>query len=135
MSAQSLKSVTELVGPGPRYRIIKSDHETGARGGIEPALDQLPGLEIVGERQRAEIMSERGAGARRNREHRGDARHHCHVERAPLRRPGLDRFAYRGRHGEDAQRASSTTAKSGARSSGLCTSGITMPPAMVPRST
>ena len=50
---------------------------------VEPALDQLPRLEIVGERDRAEIVAERRADARGDRQHRGDAGHDREVERAP----------------------------------------------------
>ena len=47
-------------------------------------------------------MAERRADPRRDREHRGDARHDGQVELAPALRPGFDRFADRGGHGEDA---------------------------------
>ena len=50
---------------------------------IEPPLDQLPRLEIVRQRQRAEIVAERRAGPRRDREHGGDAGHDGDVERPP----------------------------------------------------
>ena len=68
----------------------------------EAALDQRPGLEVVGERDGAEVVAERGAGPRRDREHRGDAGNDGEIDRAPRRRPGVDRLAHRRRHGEDA---------------------------------
>ena len=47
-------------------------------------------------------MAERRAGASRDRQHGGDARHNGDVERAPGLRPGLDRLQHRSRHGEHA---------------------------------
>ncbi len=75
MAAQAFERAAELPRPRPRDRIVERDDEAGARRGIEPALDQLPRLEIVGERERAEIMAERRADPRRDREHGGDAGH------------------------------------------------------------
>ena len=49
------------------------------------ARDDVPGLQIVGQRDRAEIMAERRAEPRRRRLHRADARQHLDVERAPRR--------------------------------------------------
>ena len=95
MAAQPLDGGAELPRPRPRHRIVERDDEARARRGVEPPLDQVPGLEIVGQRQRAEIVAERRADPRRDREHRGDAGHDRDVERAPsfpvrirsLRRP------------------------------------------------
>ena len=56
-------------------------------GGVEPALDQVPRLEIVGQRERAEVMAERRADPGGHRQHRGDAGDDGEVERAPGR-PG-----------------------------------------------
>ena len=47
-------------------------------------------------------MAERGAGARRHRQHRGDAGDDGEVERAPGLRARLDLGAHRRRHGEHA---------------------------------
>ena len=60
----------------PRLRggIVERDDEIALARGVEPALDDRPGLQIVGERDRAEIMAERRAEPRRRRLHRADAR-------------------------------------------------------------
>ena len=55
------KRGAELPGSRARDRIVERDHEARARRRIEPPLDHIPGLEIVRERQRAEIMAERRA--------------------------------------------------------------------------
>ena len=76
---------------------------TRLRSGVETPLDQVPGFEIVGERKRAEIVTERRAGARCDRQHSTDPRHDRHVEGAPSRRPGFNGLADRGRHSEYAR--------------------------------
>src|SRR5208282_844882 len=102
MSAQPFDRGTKLPGPRSRDRIVKRDHETGTRRRIEPPLDQLPRLEIVGERERAEIVAKRRADPRRNSEHRRDTGYDGDVERTPDLWSELDLFANRRRHGEDA---------------------------------
>ena len=47
MPPQQCHRGAELPGPRPRHRVVEGDDKTGARGCSEPALDQLPGLEIV----------------------------------------------------------------------------------------
>ena len=79
--------VAELPRPRPRHRIVERDDEAGAGRGIEPPLDQVPGLEIVGQRQRAEIVAERRADPRRDREHGGNAGNENDIERAPASGP------------------------------------------------
>ena len=100
--AQTLEGAAELPGPRLADRIVERDDEAGRRRRVEPLLDQLPRLQIVRQRDGAEIMPERRADAGCDRQHRGDARHDRQVERAPFRRSGLDRLADRRRHGEDA---------------------------------
>ena len=102
MPPQPLERLAELPGPRPRDRIVERDDETRARGGVEPALDQFPGLEIVGQRDGAEVMAERRADARGDREHRGDARHDRDIERSPDSVAALDLLAHRRRHREHA---------------------------------
>ena len=51
---------------------------------LQPPLDDRPGLQIVGERDRAEIVAERRAEPRRRRLHRDDAGRDRDVERAPF---------------------------------------------------
>ena len=87
MAAQPFDGGAELPRTRARYGIVERDHKARASRRIEAALDQLPRLEIVGERERAEIMAERGADARGNREHRGDAGNDRDIERAPAFRP------------------------------------------------
>ena len=94
--------LAELPGPGAGDRVIEGDDEAGRGRRVEAPLDQLPRLQIVGQRQRAEIVAERRAGAGRDREHGGDARHDGDVERAPGMRAALHRLQHRGGHGEHA---------------------------------
>ena len=100
MPAQTLDGGAELPRPRPRNRIVKRDDEARGRSRVEPPLDQLPRLEIVGQRQRAEIVAEWRADARSDGEHRGNARYDLDVERAPARRSGFDLLAHGRGHGE-----------------------------------
>ena len=100
--AQPRERVAELPRPRPRHGIVERDHKTRACRGIEPALDQLPRFEIVGQRKRAEIVAERRADPRRDGKHGGNAGNEGDIERAPRFGSGLDGFAYGGRHGENA---------------------------------
>src|SRR5689334_80783 len=59
-------------------------------------------------------MSEWRSGARSNREHGGDSRHHPDVECAPAFRPRRDLLADRGRHGEHARISTRDQADMGA---------------------
>ena len=68
----------------------------------QPPLDDRPGLQIVGQRDRAEIVAERRAEPRRGRLHRGDARHDAMSSARQAGSPALDRLEHRRRHGEDA---------------------------------
>ena len=102
MPRQQRERLAELPGPRARDRVIEGDDEARRGRRVEAPLDQLPRLEIVGQRQRAEIVAERRAGAGRDREHGGDARHDGDVERAPGMRPALHRLQHRGGHGEHA---------------------------------
>ena len=88
IGAQAFEGPPELPGPRLADRIVERDHEAGLRCRVEPALDQLPGLQIVGQRDRAEIMAERRADARGDRQHRGDAGHDGQLDVAPFRRAG-----------------------------------------------
>ena len=101
--AQPLEGLAELPGPRARDRIVERDDKARARRGIETPLDHIPRLQIVGERDRAEVMTERRADAGRDGEHRGDARHDRDVEIAPGRLAAVDLLADRGGHGEHAR--------------------------------
>ena len=76
-------------------------HEPRRRRGAQPRLDRLPGLQVVRQRERAEVVPERRPAARRDRQHRRHPRHHRDLEPPPGLRPRLDRLADRRRHRED----------------------------------
>jgi len=101
-AAQHVERGAELPGPRLRDRVVERDHKSRARRGGKPLLDQLPWLEVVRQRDRAEIPSQRRAHARRDREHGADAGDDCDLEVAPALRPGLDLRADGSRHGENA---------------------------------
>ncbi|KRB51431.1 hypothetical protein ASE04_11740 [Rhizobium sp. Root708] len=98
MCAQEFEGLGEL--PWPRFAggIIKSNDEAAAGGSFQPAFDDLPRLQIVGERYRAEIMPERSTNPGCDRKHRSDAGKNNQLDFAPLRRPRVDRLANRGCH-------------------------------------
>ena len=99
---QKRKGVGDLRRPRLRSRIVERDHKVAGGGGGEPALDDRPGLEIIGEREDAEVMAQRSAEASRRRLHRRHARRYSDVERAKAR-VRLDRFEHRRRHREYAR--------------------------------
>src|SRR5262249_44637074 len=72
----------------------------GIRRRIESARDQRPGLEVVGERNGAEILAERRTDAGGNGEHGCNSWKYPDVDRAPGRRAGRNGLAHRRRHGE-----------------------------------
>src|SRR5262245_33543101 len=102
MAAQALYGGAELPRPRARDRIVEGDDEACGRRRLEPPLDQLPRLEIVGQRQRTEIVTERRADSRGDSEHSGNARHDLDVERAPTLRSRFDLLAHGCGHGEHA---------------------------------
>ena len=102
MRAQQIEGPVQLVGAGAADGIIKGHDETGARCGNKSGLNDGPGLEVVGERDRTEIMPERCAGPCRNGQHGGDARYDAEFDGAPLWRPGFHGLANGGGHGKDA---------------------------------
>ena len=103
MAAQPFERVTKLPRPRPRNRIIDRDHKSGARRRIEPPLDKLPRLQVVGEGDRTEVMTERRADPRSDCQHCGNAGDDCEIQRAPSVRSSFDFFAYSCRHGKDAR--------------------------------
>ena len=96
------KAARELRRPRLRHRVVERDDEAGLRRRGKPPLDQCPRLEVVGERDGAEIVAERRADPRRDGEHGGDAGNDGEIDGAPCGVPGVDRLADRRRHGEDA---------------------------------
>ena len=103
VTAKQCERFGELPGPRTGDRIVQRNDKARRGGNVEPPLDQLPRLQIVRQRQRAEIVTERSAGPRSHRQHGGDAGNDAEVERTPCLGSGLDRFADRSRHGEHAR--------------------------------
>ncbi len=99
---QAFEGAAELPGARLADRVVERDDEAGAGRRQQPQFDQIPRLQIVGQRDGAEIMAERRADAGGDREHGGDAGHDGDVDGAPFGRAGLDRLADGRRHGEDA---------------------------------
>ena len=82
--SQQVEGLRDAVRPRLRGRIVERDDEIALRRRAQAALDDRPGLQIVGERDGAEIMAERRAEPRRRRLHRGDARRDLNVELAAI---------------------------------------------------
>ena len=59
--AQHLERPTELPRPRPAHRVVERDHEARPRRRAQPRLHQRPGLQVVRQRQRAEVVPERRA--------------------------------------------------------------------------
>ncbi len=100
--AQQAEGQVDLLGPRLGRRVVERDHEIALRRGAQAALHHGPGLEVVGQRDGAEIMPERRAEPGGGGLHGGDAGNHGDVEGAPGGVAGLDRLEHRGGHGEDA---------------------------------
>ena len=83
--AQEIEGLDDARGPRLRGGIVERDDEIAFGRGLQAPLDDRPGLQIVGERDRAEIVAERRAEPRRRRLHRRDAGRDHDVERAPFR--------------------------------------------------
>ena len=102
MTSQSLEGGRKLPWAGLRDRIVEREHEAGLRRSVQSALDDRPRLQVVGERQCAEIVAQWGADPGSDREHRGNARDNRQFQLTPGRGPLLDLLANRRRHGEHA---------------------------------
>ncbi len=100
ISRRAVEGGAELPGPGARQRVVERDHEAGFRRPAQPAQHQLPRLEVVRQRDRAEVAAERRAEPGRHRHHRRDAWHHRHLQRPPFRIAMLDRLEHGTRHRE-----------------------------------
>ncbi|OWK21576.1 hypothetical protein AJ88_17500 [Mesorhizobium amorphae CCBAU 01583] len=98
---EAFEGAAELPWARLADRVVERDDEAGAGSGQQTQFDQLPWLQIVGQRDGTEIMAERRADTGGNREHGGDAGHDGDVDSAPFGRAGLDRLADSRRHGED----------------------------------
>ena len=93
---QRVERRAELPGPGARGRVVEGDHEPRLGRSRQPAQHRRPRLEVVGERDRAEIVPERRPHPRGGGEQGGDAGHDLHIQRAP-RRPRRSRSPRRRR--------------------------------------
>ena len=102
MSTQDIEGFAELVRAGLADGIVEGHHEAGGGRGHEALFDDAPGLQVVRQRNGAEVMAERRARLGRDREHGGHARHDRDFDVAPMGRAVVDRFAHRCGHGEDA---------------------------------
>ena len=98
---QQVERLDDAVRPRPRSGIVERDDEIAIGRGLQPALDDRPGLEIVRKRDGAEVVAERRAEPRRRRLHRRDAGRDCDIELEPARIV-LDRLEHRRRHRENA---------------------------------
>ena len=104
--AESREGAFELPGSGTRDRVVKGDYESCRSGRIEALFDDFPGLEIVGKRDGAEVMTEGRAHAGRDGQHRADTGYECHLHVAPFLWSPIHCFAYGGSHSEYARVAS-----------------------------
>ena len=100
--AQEIERLAELGRPRLGGGIVEGDHEVALGGGLQAALDRAPGLEIVRQRDGAEVAAQRRADLGRSGQHGGDAGLDPDVELSPLRIAILDRLEHRRRHGEHA---------------------------------
>ena len=93
-------ALVEVAGAGAGAGVVERDHEAGGGGGGEAGGHDIPRLEVVRQRDGAEIMAERGAEAGRGGEHGGDAGNDGDVEAAPDVGSVLDRLEHGTCHGE-----------------------------------
>ena len=84
---QQRESVMDAARPRGRGGIIKRNHEISACRRREPLFHARPRLEIVGQGNRAEIMSQGSANPRRRRLHGRDSRAHRDVDIPPAGLP------------------------------------------------
>jgi hypothetical protein len=99
---QECKSSADTIRPRFRGRIVESNDKIGFRRSPQALLYQVPGFQIVGKRDGAEIVTERGTDARRGRLHCGNARQDFDGKIAPSGLAVFHGFEYGGCHGENA---------------------------------
>ena len=100
-SLKHVERAGKAVGPARRARIVDRDGEISLGGEPQPLLDHRPGLQIVGEIDRAEVMAERRTGARCGGQHRGHTGQHADGKVLQFGR-GLQRLEHGGGHREHA---------------------------------
>ena len=102
MAAQHLDGPRELLAPRPRRGVVEHEHEVGRAGRVEAPLDDLPRLELVRQRDDAEVVAQRRADPGRGRLHRREARHDPHLD-VGQRDIAVDDLQHGGGHREDAR--------------------------------
>ena len=83
--AQEIEGLDDARRPRLRGRIVERKNKIAFGRRLQAPLDDRPGLQVVGERDRAEIVTERRAEAGRRRLHRRDPGRDRDFERAPFR--------------------------------------------------
>ena len=105
-SARWLRSTStarvELLAPRPGRRVVEREDEVGRAGRIEAPLDDLPRLELVRQRDHAEVVAQRRADPGRGGLHRREARHDPHLD-VRQRDIAVDDLQHGGGHREDAR--------------------------------
>jgi hypothetical protein len=96
MRAHRVERAIELPRPRTRDRVVERHHQIGLRRVPQARLDHLPRLQVVRERDRAEVVAERRAGLRGGRERRRHAGFDAQLDGRPLR---VARFVERFEHG------------------------------------
>ena len=102
-ASQQRESVMDAARPRGRGGVIKRDHEIRGCRRREPVFHQGPGFAIVGQGNRAEIMSQGRANPRRRRLQRRYPRANRDVDVAPVRFAIFDCLENGRRHREYAR--------------------------------
>ena len=87
---QEIEREAELMWARLRRRIVEGDHEVGLGCRLQPPFHRRPGLQIVGQRDRAEIATKGRTDFGGCRQHCGDAGLDTDVERTPRRLSGFN---------------------------------------------
>ncbi|KGW79234.1 hypothetical protein Y046_3854 [Burkholderia pseudomallei MSHR2990] len=103
MPAHDVERAIELHGPRARHRVVECEREIGGRRVIDAFFDDRPRLQVVRQRDQAEIVAERRAGFGRRRERGRHAGHDVELDGRPARVVGaVERLEHGGRHREHA---------------------------------
>ncbi len=103
MPAHDVERAIELHGPRARHRVVEREREIGGRRVIDAFFDDRPRLQVVRQRDQAEIVAERRAGFGRRRERGRHAGHDVELDGRPARVVGaVERLEHGGRHREHA---------------------------------
>ncbi len=100
---KDLLGTLEALAPAGRDRVVEGEDEIALGGGLQASLDDGPGRHEVGQRDRAEIVAQRGAQARgrglKRRDPGADADRHTAPRRPVL---AVEKLEDQRRHGVDA---------------------------------